>query len=226
MVERIIVGPLHTNAYIVSTGKKECILIDPGDEMDLLIQRLEAINMTPRAVIFTHGHLDHTSAAKGILEHYREKGTMAVGVHPDDARFFGRKSKEMNRATFAMFGDAGKNYFENTYSELPKVTFFLEDDEQILDTDFVVIHTPGHTPGSVSLYSESRNYVFSGDTLFFKGIGKADFSESDEKKLRNSVQTRLLTLPPETRLFPGHGPSSSIERENRDQKFSTNHSMF
>ncbi len=226
MVERIIVGPLHTNTYVVSTGKKECLLIDPGDEIDLLIQRLESINMTPRAIIFTHGHLDHTSAAQGIIEHYREKGEMAIGIHPDDAEFLGRKSRERNRKTFAIFGEPGESYFENTYCELPKVTFFLEEGEQILDTDLTVMHTPGHTPGSVSFYSESRKYVFSGDTLFFKGIGKADFAESNEKALLDSIQSKLLTLPPDTRLFPGHGPSSSIERESRNQSFSTNHSMF
>ncbi len=225
MIERIIVGPLHTNTYVVSTGKKECILIDPGDEVELLIQRLEAINMIPRAIIFTHGHLDHTSAAQGIIARYKDKGEVAIGIHTADAHFLGTDAWKANHETFAYFGRGGEEYFQNTFSELPKVTFFLEDGEPILDTDLKVIHTPGHTPGSVSLYSDTRNYVFTGDTLFFKGIGKSDFPESDESTLRTSVD-ELLSLPPETRMFPGHGPSSFVEREKRDCNYSTDHTMF
>ncbi|HUX51180.1 MAG TPA: MBL fold metallo-hydrolase [Spirochaetia bacterium] len=226
MVERIIVGPLHTNTYVVSTGKKDCVLIDPGDEVELLIERLEAINMVPRAIIFTHGHLDHTSAAQGIISWYRDRGEVGIGIHPEDAEFLGTQARTLNHETFAMFGEGGETYFNNTFSELPKVTFFLEHGDTVPDTDLKVIHTPGHTKGSISLYSELRNYVFTGDTLFFKGIGKTSFAESSETSLMESIEDRLLTLPPETRMFPGHGPNTSIEREKRDRSYSTDHSMF
>lgn len=226
MVERIIVGPLHTNTYIVSTGKKECLLIDPGDEPELIIQRLESINMVPTAILFTHGHLDHTAAANAIIEHYKDRVAIAIGIHPDDSPFLGRNARRVNRAAFRPFGKRAEAYFEQTFCPLPRITFFLDEHEPVMDTDLEVIHTPGHTPGSISLYSEQRGYVFSGDTLYFKGIGKTDFHKGSRNQLLESITKKLFALPSETRLFPGHGPNSTIERESRHNEFSTDHAMM
>ncbi len=226
MVERIIVGPLHTNTYLVSTGKKECILIDPGDDADVIIERLDAVNMIPTAIIFTHGHLDHTSAANAIIEHYKDRVSLAIGIHADDSSFLGRNARQVNRAAFRPFGKGAEAYFETTFRPLPKVTFFFEENDQLLDSDLSVIHTPGHTPGSVSFYSEQRGYVFTGDTLYFKGIGKTDFHKGNKKDIMDSITNKLFKLPSDTRLFPGHGPNSTIERESEHNRFSTDHAMM
>lgn len=220
MIERIVVGNLYTNAYIASVSKKECILIDPGADVEKLIKRLEAINMTPLAIIFTHGHLDHTAAAVGIIEHFAQRDvTVQVGIHEGDNSFLGEPGIEANRATFEFFGDRGVEAYEELVRPLPVADFYFDEGDAILDTDIQVLHTPGHTKGSVSLYSESRKVVFSGDTLFFHSIGRSDVPLGDEEQLKATIKERLFTLPEETRLFPGHGPVSTIERELMNNPF-------
>lgn len=226
MVERIIVGPLHNNAYVVSTAKKECILIDPGPDAETILRRLEVLNMVPQLIVLTHGHLDHTASTLAIQAHYAENDiSVPVGIHKKDAFFMKPDAKDANRAIFEPFGEAALNAFEELFGDFPKIDMKLKDGDTIPETDLVVVHVPGHTPGSVAFYSEERNVVFSGDTLFFKAIGRTDFPESDQKKLEDSIRKKLFTLPPETRLFAGHGPNSSIEREVANNDFSQDHSM-
>lgn len=214
MVERLIVGPLFTNAYIVSVGKKECIIIDPGAEGDKICDRLEVLNLQPQAILFTHGHIDHTAAAGRILEKY--KADMPVGIHKADEGFLAASGEDTNRETFAVFGNQGAEAMTELYADTPKATFYLEDGKAILESDLIVIHTPGHTPGSISIYSEERKIVFSGDTLFFKGVGRTDIPGADREALEASIEKKLFSLPAETRLFPGHGPNSTIERERNN----------
>lgn len=214
MVERIIVGPMYENTYIVSTGKKECIIVDPGAEPEHICTRLETLNMIPQAIVLTHGHLDHMGAAKAIQQHYLERGTtVPVGVHPGDRRYFDESSVRAHETVFQTLGESGAALYEELSAAPPTIDFDLEDGHAILDSDLIVITTPGHTPGSVCIYSEQRAALFSGDTIIFTGIGRTDLSDGDEEALLNSIRTRLYTLPADTRLFPGHGPFSNIERE-------------
>lgn len=214
MIERIVVGNLYTNSYIASVSKKECLLIDPGADVEKLIQRLEAINMTPLAIVFTHGHLDHTGAATGIIEHFARRDVQVqVGIHKADTSFLGASGVEANRTTFEFFGDRGMAAYEELIKPLPEADFYFDEGDTLLDTDLTIMHTPGHTRGSVSIYSETRKVVFSGDTLFFHSIGRTDVPLGDEKSLKEAIEERLFKLPEETRLFPGHGPVSTIERE-------------
>ena len=220
MIERIVVGSLYTNSYIASLSKKECILIDPGADVQKLIQRLEAINMTPLAIVFTHGHLDHTGAAIGIIDHFAERDVQVqVGIHHSDDSFLGDSGHEANRATFEYFGERGLEAYDDLLKPLPKADFYFDEGDSLLESDLIVMHTPGHTRGSVSIYSESRKVVFSGDTLFFHSIGRTDVPLGDEEQLKGNVKERLFTLPEDTRLFPGHGPVSTIEREVRNNPF-------
>lgn len=223
MVERIIVGSLYTNSYVVSTGKKECMIIDPGADAPLLLNRLEILNVIPTSIVFTHGHLDHTSAAQAIIDHYADRvEKIEVGIHRSDRSYLPPKGEQTNRELFAALGEEAVHAFEDLYGELPKPTFFLKDGDQILDTDFVTIHTPGHSQGSCCLYSEERNALFSGDTLFFKTVGRTDVVGADLDKLTKSITKTLFELPPETRLFPGHGPNSTLEREIEYNDFTPN----
>lgn len=214
MVERMIVGPLFTNAYIVSVGKKECVVIDPGAEGQKICARLEVLNVAPKAIIATHGHIDHTGAIGHILSVYGDD--IPVCIHEADADFLAESAAKTNRETFARFGDQGTDVMDELYNETPEPTVLLKQGDTILESDFQVLHTPGHTPGGISLYSEERGVVFSGDTLFFKGIGRTDIPGGDAEQLRHSIEKVLFELPPETRLFPGHGPNSTIEREKRN----------
>lgn len=223
MVERIIVGPLYTNAYVISTGKKECMLVDPGADSQEILARLEILNVVPTAIVFTHGHLEHTGAAQAIIEHYAERDVkIEVGIHRSDRPYLPPKGKDTNLELFRPFGRDAMNVFETLFHELPKPTFFLKDGDQVLESDFVVMHTPGHSQGSVCLYSEERQMLFSGDTLFFKTVGRTDVVGSDLKKMTKSIRNVLFELPPETRLFPGHGPNSTLEREIEFNDFEPN----
>ena len=215
MVERIIVGPLYTNAYIVSTGKKECFIVDPGAEPESIIERLETLNMVPLAMVCTHGHLDHIAAAGEIKRHFRSAKDLDVvlGVHKKDAGFFGAEGRTRAEKAYGDFGESGMKAFEALYDQVPEPDFYIEDGEALLDTDFMIIHTPGHSPGSVCLYSETRNALFTGEILQFKTIAKAHFPDSDQAKMLESIHEKIFTLPGLTRLFPGHGPFSTIERE-------------
>lgn len=223
MIERLIVGSLYTNAYVVSTGKKECMVIDPGADAPQLLERLEILNVLPTSIVFTHGHLEHTSAAQAIIDHYADRvEKIEVGIHRSDRSYLPPKGEQTNRDLFEALGPEAMKAFDELWDRLPKPTFFLKDGDPILDTDFVTVHTPGHSQGSVCLYSEERSALFSGDTLFFKRVGRTDVVGGDLTKLTKSIRKTLFDLPPETRLFPGHGPNSTLEREIANNDFTPN----
>lgn len=214
MVERIVVGPLHTNTYVVSTGRKECILIDPGDEAQNIYRRLTALNMVPQAILLTHGHLDHTAAALAVREYYDHD--IQIAIHKSDAELLLPDSFERHKKMFESLGPDGLETFERLYVALPPPDFYLEEGSSILETDLSVIDTPGHTAGSVSLYSEQDEALFSGDTLLFKAVGPTEGQDSDHDALIDSITKKLFELPDSTRLYPGHGPYSTLERERRN----------
>jgi glyoxylase-like metal-dependent hydrolase (beta-lactamase superfamily II) len=114
---------------------------------------------------------------------------------------------------FETLDEETKNAFEEALEALPEADEHFADGDQILDTDLQVLHGPGHTPGSVCFYSEERSALFSGDTLFFKSIGATDIPDGSSEQLLQSIKQKIFPLPPETRLFPGHGPLSTVERE-------------
>ncbi len=227
MIERVIVGPFHTNTYIVTIAKKECILIDPGAEAQNIISRLDVLNVTPRLIVLTHGHLDHLSASAEIIARYQQdEATIPVLLHPDDRYLLDTGESSPAREIFEPFGDDGVNAFRSMIEGVPTIETSLQDGAPVGETDFRVLHTPGHTPGSVCFYSETREIVFSGDTLFFKAAGRTDFDRSNSAALEKSIRSVLFELPPQTRLFPGHGPYSTIERELANNRFSTDHTMI
>ena len=224
MIERLIVGPLHTNTYIVTVAKKQCIVIDPGAEAERILERLEVLNVAPRAIVLTHGHLDHVASGAQVARNFPDHEP-SVLLHPADLPLVAADNPSAGREIFENFGDEAIQAFERMREDLPHHYGTLDPTTQIEETDFAVLHTPGHTPGSVSLYSESRGVVFSGDTLFFKAVGRTDFAYSDPGRLDSSIRQCLFTLPGETRLFPGHGPHSAIERERANNPFSKDHVM-
>ena len=216
MVERVVVGALKTNCYIFSSAKKECVIIDPGGDPDGIAARVDVLNMVPVGIVLTHGHLDHVAAVGLLKAAYAARGyPLAVAIHPADRKFLGAKAADAHRTSLESLDLIDSAIFGDDFPPLPKSDTTLKDGARVLGMDLEVLETPGHTPGSVCLWSAKEGILFSGDTLFFDGVGRTDLAGGDEKKLRASLQRRLMVLPPETRVFPGHGPFTTIEREKK-----------
>jgi len=216
MVERVVVGPWKTNCYIYSSAKKECIIIDPGGSEAEIAARVDVLNMVPVGIALTHGHVDHVAALAKLRAGYASRGyTLPIAIHAADKRFLGIGGRESHRESLEHLGLDELNFFGVDPAELPKADVRLKEGDHVFNMDIVVLETPGHTPGSVCFYSEKEGILFSGDTLFFDGVGRTDLPGGSDKKLRESIQKKIGALPPETRVFPGHGPFTTVERERR-----------
>ncbi len=192
-VETLINGPLETNSYLVISGE-ECLVIDPAsrDVLDLV----EELGLSVVAVLNTHGHFDHISGNRLF--------SAPIYIHPYDADML--LDPELNLST--MFG------MEVTS---PPMSFPLKEGRvSIGPIEVTVLHTPGHTKGSVCLAVEG--ILFSGDTLFRGSVGRTDLPGSDYESLQTSL-VRLLELPDEIRVCPGHGESTTIGEERRTNPF-------
>jgi hydroxyacylglutathione hydrolase len=220
MIERIIVGIFRTNCYLFALNKKECIIIDPGGEAEKIISQIELLNMTPAGIVFTHGHFDHTMAAGPIVEYFDKKGIrIKCAIHREDRDYLGKSADKTNKKHLKYLGPEAVKLYEEYAVVLPDADFELKKGKKAFNTKLSVIETPGHTKGSVSLYSEADAVLFTGDTLFFDGIGRSDLPGGDQKTLISSIKEKLLVLPPETSVFPGHGPLTTIEREIKGNSF-------
>ncbi len=192
-IETVVAGEIQTNCYIVTCGKTgESFVIDPGDEYERIRGILLAKKIKPSFVLNTHGHADH------IKED--EKFHLPVYIHRLDSECL--RDPEKNLSAFLGF-----SLIINVQPSI------LEDGDTVRagTLSFAVLHTPGHSPGSICLLSD--RIAFTGDTLFCGGYGRTDLPGGDEKQLFDSIRKRLLTLPDDTVIYPGHGPSSTIGAE-------------
>ena len=220
MVERIVVGPWRTNSYIFSSAKKECIIIDPGGDEAEIAARVDVLNMVPVGIALTHGHVDHVAALGRLKASYEARGyTLPVAIHGADRVYLGAAGMDIHRESLEFLDMDESGFFGPDSPELPRPDVRLKAGDRVFNMDLVVLETPGHTPGSICLYSEREGVLFSGDTIFFDGVGRTDLPGGSEKKLLDSIARTIMVLPPETRVFPGHGPFTTIEREKRSSTF-------
>ena len=202
ILRKLVVGPFGSNCYIVGAESgKEGMIIDPGDEADLIVEEVKDLGIEIRSIVLTHGHIDHIGALKEVKETTRA----AVAIHTDEA-----DSLQENSVS-AMFGLSYP-------TPLPPDRLLQDGDSiNIGDLHFSVIHTPGHTKGGICLLGQG--VVFSGDTLFNFGIGRCDLPGGNYSQLMDSIHTRLMTLPADTIVYPGHGPETTIGAEQRGNPF-------
>ncbi|MDP3177528.1 MAG: MBL fold metallo-hydrolase [Spirochaetaceae bacterium] len=214
MIERLRVGPIGENAYIVvcaGTSGGACVLVDPGDEAARILSFLDSRALAPSYIVVTHGHLDHTSAIPELLDAWTRRGrTVRLAVHALDAAYFGETGETTNRTLFAAIGALG--YFKAYWRPMPEPDLLLNDGDLVPGSPLRVIHTPGHTAGSICLYDREAALLLSGDTLFQGGVGRTDGPDSDPRLLESSL-ARLFSLPAETTVLPGHGEATSIGSE-------------
>ncbi|MBQ6790902.1 MAG: MBL fold metallo-hydrolase [Paludibacteraceae bacterium] len=198
-VERFIFGPFETNTFVVSNDRGEALLIDPAccyaHERQQLLNCLAPFG-SPMAILATHGHLDHLWGAPWACEQWHQP----VLMHEADVPM----AKAMQQQ-YDLFG------IRQTAKPFPVEA--LGKDQPIL-ADMQIIHTPGHTPGSVCLYWEQEKVLLSGDTLFQMGYGRTDLPGGDYCQLIDSLE-KLFSLPPDVHVYPGHGDDTTIAAERR-----------
>jgi glyoxylase-like metal-dependent hydrolase (beta-lactamase superfamily II) len=200
-IKVVQVGVLATNCYILSEGS-ECVVVDPGGEVGKIISALDELPSEPHTIISTHAHADHTGAVAPLIERFGSD--FAIGNRDEVS------VNEQMSWLKSMLGD---------FVDPPSPTKILNDGDKISigDTEIMVIATPGHTPGSISLRVDG--HVLTGDTLFRETIGRFDLSGGDEAQEIASIKEKLLTLPPDTVVLPGHGQSSSVAHELEHNQF-------
>ncbi|MBN1142092.1 MAG: MBL fold metallo-hydrolase [Deltaproteobacteria bacterium] len=205
ILHSLAVGPLDVNCYVAACPRsREALVIDPGGDEERIWQLLTAQRLTLRYVVNTHGHFDHVGGNAYLV---KQSGAGLL-IHGRDLKLLEAMSSQG-----AMFGCR--------LEASPPPARFLEDKEVLTvgDLRFTVIHTPGHTQGGVSLLAEG--HLFSGDTLFAGSVGRTDLPGGDYDLLMASIHDRLLILPDETIVHPGHGPETTIGREKIHNPFLT-----
>ncbi len=225
-VWRLKLGPIGENCYIVKSDSTIAI-IDPGAQPEEIVAFLREHSLEPTIVALTHGHLDHTAA---IPELFAMLGaTLPIAVHRLDAMYLGELSAATNRSLFEAI--KAPSYFRAYWKPLPAASVYLEDGANLVGTTLRVIHTPGHSGGSVCFYeqeleADSYGYedvsaedglgtvscLITGDTLFRDGVGRTDTPDADPVALERSLK-KLAHFSRSTLVFPGHGPRTTIGRE-------------
>jgi glyoxylase-like metal-dependent hydrolase (beta-lactamase superfamily II) len=204
-IDRLVLGAYENNSYIVRRNEKttDCIIIDTGLSAKPLIDFLKKKNLNPQALILTHGHADHIAGIAPLRKNFDK---IKVCIHKADSY---------------MLGDAVSNLscFAGLKITTAPADIVFDKEEQIEYTglNFTLLHTPGHTPGGICLYNSAEKILFSGDTLFASSIGRTDFSGYDMQKcfeqLVNNIRKKLLVLPDDTTILPGHGEATTIKQE-------------
>ncbi len=194
------------NTYLLhKENNSSCVIIDPGLEPEIIIDSLEQNQLTPVAILCTHGHLDHVAGITVLKKKY-----------PDCPVYIGElDADKLGNPRGNLSADFGFSIVVQPADKLLKDG----DTLSIGSMEFEVRLTPGHSAGHVTYIEKSDQspdstlLVFCGDVLFCEGIGRSDFYDGDSTALIDSIETKLLVLPPQTRVFPGHGPETTIEHE-------------
>ena len=201
-ISRLIVGAFQENCYLlVDTETSRAVLIDPGEEGHRIVEAVKAAGVQLEAVWVTHAHLDHIGGIAEVKRHF----DVPVFLHPDDLALY--RLAHRQAAAYGLPFDT---------PPLPDREFAEGDSLELGTLRFAVIHTPGHAPGHVVIHGHGT--AFCGDCVFAGSIGRTDLPMSDASALARSLE-RIVELPAETVLYPGHGPATTIERELVDNPF-------
>ncbi|MBF0487009.1 MAG: MBL fold metallo-hydrolase [Nitrospirae bacterium] len=201
-IGQITVGQLEVNCYIVSDGvTKEAMVVDPGDEPDRILGYIAEKGLVLVKIVCTHTHFDHI----GALPELKEASKASLQMHKDELAVY-----KMAKNMAAVWG------FQ--IDTMPTPDVFLTEGAEVAvgGASFKVLHTPGHTPGGMCLFGSG--IVITGDTLFAGSVGRTDLPGGSMSALKTSFK-RLMALPPDTKVLPGHGPASTIASELRDNFF-------
>ena len=208
-IERIVCNMLQENCYIVSDESSECVVVDCGafyeGERKAIVDYIRSNGLTPKHLLCTHGHVDHNFGIDTIFETFG----LQPEVHADDTAYM----EDLNGQALQFIGYRPDNHY-------PSIGHYLEDSEEICfgQHRMKVLHTPGHSRGSVCFHIVDEHILFSGDTLFRHSIGRTDFKDGSMMQIIQSLR-QLSQLPDETQILSGHGPVSTMGEELRMNPF-------
>ena len=208
-------GAFQANCYLVAAGEGEpCVIVDPGqDAVEPITEALRKYRLSPVAALLTHGHFDHVFSVTPICD----GNDIAAWIHPEDRQMLADPMKGISQQALSFFGGRLEMREPAEVRELADgATLDLAGLEMTVD------HTPGHTRGSVVFHTtleEGGRLMFAGDTLFAGSIGRTDLPGGDMHTMTETLRTKILTLPDETVVLPGHGNSTTIARERATNPF-------
>ncbi|QJA05461.1 MBL fold metallo-hydrolase [Thermosulfurimonas marina] len=207
-VETLVVGPLAVCCYLVYDPEtREGVVIDPGGDPEKILARIRALDLKILYILGTHGHADHVAAAGDL----RKALGAPYALHRADEEFF---TSGEGASVFVSWGFPPNPPADQTFEDGDRFSFG--------DFTLTVIHTPGHSPGSVCFYDGNR-LLFTGDTLFVGAVGRGDLPGGDYFQMMRSIREKLFALPEDTIVFPGHDygdrPTSTLGREKRENPF-------
>ncbi len=203
-IQTFCLGQWQTNCYVLSVGRS-CWIIDAGFEPDAMLEAIEERGLQPEKVVLTHAHLDHIGGLHAMRHRYPD---IPVLIHTDEQEFLTDTRLNLSAA-----------FVEPVVA--PEATGLMNDGDtlELGGVSFEVRHTPGHSPGGVTLVQHDHHIAIVGDTLFAGSIGRYDFPTSDGPRLIRSINEQLMVLPDETRVLPGHGPETTIGRERASNPY-------
>ncbi|MFH1888615.1 MAG: MBL fold metallo-hydrolase [Candidatus Omnitrophota bacterium] len=203
ILETLCLGPMQVNCYIVASSPGEgAVIIDPGYEKEKIDRALKKYSLKPTLIINTHGHIDHIGCD--------DKFGVPVYIHQEDSALLENPALNLSASLASPF---------SVKSDIKTL-----EDKDIIDSGQIrleVIHVPGHTPGGIALLMKKPEdkVLFTGDSLFYHGVGRTDFTGASESLLIKSIKERLLKLSDDILVYPGHGPSSTIGEERKNNPF-------
>ncbi|MFV0529272.1 MAG: MBL fold metallo-hydrolase [Lachnospiraceae bacterium] len=203
-LHQLVVGMGMTNCYLLLNEQtRELFIVDPGDNAGSIIRKIDTLQAKPVAIVLTHGHYDHTMAVKEVKEQYK------IPVYAGEL-----ETDLLRDVTLNHSGLRGR-----PVSIVPDVLLLDGETFSLAGLELEVLHTPGHTAGSICCYSKELSLLFSGDTLFYESIGRTDLPTGNMHQMEKSLKKLLTELPEDTTVLPGHGDRTSIEHELRYNPF-------
>ncbi|MBN1303005.1 MAG: MBL fold metallo-hydrolase [Anaerolineales bacterium] len=205
-IQTFILGPAQTNAYLVAdTQTNQAVVVDPAWDGGIIVKETVARSWKITGLWYTHAHFDHIGGAAEIVRLQAED--LMIAMHPGDL-------------TLWRAGGGGKLFgLEIDPGPEPDRLLSHGDQLEVGRYGFEVRHAPGHTPGLCVFYCQEENLCFSGDLIFYRGVGRTDLPGGDWGELEKSIRRQIYTLPPETRLLSGHGPETSVGEETVSNPF-------